>query len=51
MRVKITLRCDADDCGKSSYSTTKNKRTTTQRIQIRKYCKFCRKSVVFKETK
>ncbi|NBV82894.1 50S ribosomal protein L33 [bacterium] len=51
MRVKITLRCDIENCGRSTYSTTKNKRTTTQRIQLKKYCKACRKTVVFKETK
>ncbi|NBV41332.1 50S ribosomal protein L33 [bacterium] len=51
MRIIITLRCDEENCGRSSYTTTKNKRTTTQRIQLKKYCKSCRKTVTFKETK
>ena len=58
MRVIITLRCDEPgcggssySCGGSSYSTTKNKRNTSERIQLKKYCKRCKKIASFKETK
>lgn len=50
MRVIITLRCDESGCG-GSYSTTKNKRNTSERIQLKKYCKGCKKIASFKETK
>ncbi|NDD67266.1 50S ribosomal protein L33 [bacterium] len=50
MRVIITLRCEQEKCG-HSYTTSKNKRTTNQRIQLRKYCKCCRGQQLFKETK
>ena len=51
MRVIVTLRCDEPGCGGGSYSTTKNKRNTSERIQLKKYCKRCKKIASFKETK
>ncbi len=33
------------------YSTTKNKRNTTQRLELRKYDPIVRKHVLYKETK
>ena len=39
-RVKITLRCS--ECKQRNYNTTKNKRNTTVRLDLYKYCPFCR---------
>ena len=45
----ITLACT--ECKRRNYSTTKNKKTMTERLEIKKYCKFCQKHTVHKETK
>lgn len=49
MRVQITLACG--ECKRRNYITTKNKRTTPDRIELSKYCKFCQKHTDHKETK
>ena len=48
-RVKITLRCS--ECKQRNYNTNKNKRNTTERLELNKYCPFCRKHTVHNETK
>ncbi len=45
----ITLACA--DCKRKNYSTTKNKKTMPDRLELKKFCKFCRKHTVHKETK
>ena len=42
-RENITLEC--------TYTTTKNKRNNTDRLELKKYCKFCKKRTTHKETK
>jgi large subunit ribosomal protein L33 len=49
MRDKVTLRCD--DCKRRNYNTTKNKKTTTGKLEFSKYCRFCRKHTAHKETR
>jgi large subunit ribosomal protein L33 len=49
MRVKITLACT--ECKQRNYHTTKNKKTTPDRIELKKYCRFCKSSTNHKETK
>jgi large subunit ribosomal protein L33 len=49
MRDIITMACQ--DCKRRNYSTTKNKKKTTERIEMSKYCKFCRKHTPHKESK
>jgi len=49
MRDVITLQCP--DCKNRNYSTTKNKKKTTERLEKAKYCPFCRKHTAHKETK
>lgn len=49
MRVKITLACS--ECKQRNYDTTKNKKNDPDRIEINKYCRFCRKQTLHKETK
>ena len=48
-RVGITLACT--ECKQRNYQTTKNKKNDTERIEIKKYCKFCKKHTMHKETK
>ena len=49
MRDKILLECV--DCEKIRYASTKNKRTTPDRLELKKFCSFCRKHVLFREVK
>ena len=48
-RVKITLRCN--ECKQRNYNTMKNKKNTPDRIEMKKYCRFCRKHTTHSETK
>ena len=49
MRVKITLRCN--ECKQRNYNTVKNKKNDPDRLEMNKYCPFCRKHTVHTETK
>ncbi|NLX61831.1 MAG: 50S ribosomal protein L33 [Tissierellia bacterium] len=49
MRDRITLECT--ECKQRNYVSTKNKRNTTERLELKKYCKFCKTHTVHKETK
>ena len=49
MRDLISLACTA--CKRRNYSTTKNRKKTTERIELSKYCRFCRKHTAHKEQK
>jgi len=49
MREIVTLRCE--ECKRRNYSTTRNKKTQQEKLQVNKYCKFCRKHTAHKEIK
>ncbi len=49
MRVKITLACS--ECKQRNYDSMKNKKNDPDRLEMRKYCRFCRKHTDHKETK
>ena len=49
MRTRITLSCT--ECKQRNYNTTKDKKTHPERLEMKKYCRFCRKHTVHKETK
>ncbi|MFH1146140.1 MAG: 50S ribosomal protein L33 [Pseudomonadota bacterium] len=49
MREIVTLGCTV--CKQRNYSTTKNKRTTPEKLEFKKYCRFCRTHTVHKESK
>ena len=48
-REIITFQCA--ECKRKNYNKTKNKKTTTDRLEMKKYCPFCRKHQVHKEIK
>jgi large subunit ribosomal protein L33 len=48
-RVIVTLECK--DCKERNYTTTKNKRTTPDKLEFSKYCARCRKHTAHRETK
>ncbi|MBE9153496.1 50S ribosomal protein L33 [Cyanobium sp. LEGE 06143] len=58
VRIVITLECT--ECrsnpakrspGVSRYTTEKNRRNTTERMELKKFCPHCNKSTVHKEIK
>ncbi|MGQ9746121.1 MAG: 50S ribosomal protein L33 [Dissulfurimicrobium sp.] len=49
MREIITLACT--ECKRRNYTTTKNKRTTPDKLQLKKYCRFDKRHTLHKETK
>jgi large subunit ribosomal protein L33 len=48
-REIITLACT--DCKRRNYTTTKNKRTKTERLELKKFCRAERKHTMHRETK
>ena len=49
MRDIVTMACT--ECKRRNYSTTKNKKKTTERLEFSKFCRFCRKHTAHKESK
>lgn len=49
MRDRITLACT--ECKQRNYTSNKNKNNTRDRVELSKYCKFCKKHTLHKETK
>ncbi len=49
MRVKVTLACT--ECKQRNYNTMKNKKNTPDRLEMNKYCPFCKKHTLHRETK
>ena len=45
----VTLSCT--ECKRRNYTSTRNKKKTTDRLELKKYCRFCRVHTVHRETK
>lgn len=45
----LTLECTV--CKNRNYTTSKNKKNNPERLEMNKYCPFCKKRTVHKETK
>ncbi|QNP28931.1 50S ribosomal protein L33 [Cylindrospermopsis curvispora] len=57
-RIIVTLECtecrtnlDKRSPGVSRYTSTKNRRNTTNRLELKKFCPHCNKHTVHKEIK
>jgi large subunit ribosomal protein L33 len=48
-RELVTLACT--ECKRRNYTTTRNKKVTTDRLEIKKFCRFDRKRTVHKEVR
>jgi large subunit ribosomal protein L33 len=48
-REIVTLQCT--ECKDRNYSKTKNRKTTTERLEFAKFCRKCRKHTSHKEVK
>lgn len=49
MRVIATMECT--NCKRRNYMTTKNRRTTTARLELKKYCRWCKGHTLHRETR
>jgi len=49
MRNAVTLACT--ECKQRNYQTNKNKKNDPDRLELSKFCKFCKKQTPHKETK
>ncbi len=49
MRDNVLLKCTV--CGNENYETERNKKTHPDRMELKKYCKHCRKMTTHKEKK
>jgi len=49
MRTLVTLACE--ECKRRNYTTKKNKMNNPERIEFKKYCKWCKTHTVHKETR
>ncbi|GIP41513.1 50S ribosomal protein L33 [Paenibacillus sp. J31TS4] len=49
MRVIITLACL--NCKQRNYTSNKNKRNNPDRMEMKKYCKFCNEQTLHRETR
>jgi large subunit ribosomal protein L33 len=45
----ITLQCG--DCKRRNYTTSKNKKNDPDRLELKKYCRWCRRHTAHRETK
>ena len=48
-REIITMQCG--ECKERNYSKTKNRKTTPDRLELKKFCRRCRKHTPHKEVK
>ncbi len=48
-RVKVVLACT--ECKQRNYDTFKNSKNTTDRLERHKYCRFCKKHTLHRESK
>jgi len=49
MRELVILECTT--CKHRNYTTTKNKKKHSGRVEFKKYCRFCNKHTTHKETR
>ncbi len=48
-REMITMQCS--ECKEKNYTSTKNRKTTPDRLELKKFCPRCRKHQAHKEAK
>ena len=49
VRTRITLACT--ECKQRNYNMTKDKKAHPDRMETNKYCRFCKRHTMHKETK
>ncbi|MDD2646686.1 MAG: 50S ribosomal protein L33 [Patescibacteria group bacterium] len=51
MSQENLIKLECTGCHRLNYFSTKNKKNVKERLQLKKYCRSCRKHIVHKETK
>jgi large subunit ribosomal protein L33 len=49
--VRDIIQLSCQTCKRRNYSTTKNKKATTDKLERKKFCRFCRSHTVHREAK
>jgi large subunit ribosomal protein L33 len=49
VRIAVTLACE--ECKRRNYQTNKSRRNTPDRVELRKYCRWCGRHTPHKETR
>jgi large subunit ribosomal protein L33 len=49
MREIITLQCS--ECKRRNYTGYRNKKIQKDKVELKKYCKFCKKHTIHKEVR
>ena len=49
VRIAVTLACE--DCKRRNYQTNKSRRNSPDRIELRKFCRWCGQHTAHKETR
>ncbi len=49
MRELVTLACS--ECKRRNYTSTRDKKKNKEKLELRKYCPYCRKHTIHKEVK
>ena len=50
-RIIITLECTECRKNEKKRSSTKNRRNTSEKLELSKHCRYCNKHTIHKETK
>ncbi len=48
-RIMVVLACQ--ECKRRNYNTQKNRQHNTERLELKKYCRWCRTTRSHRETK
>ena len=51
MSQEILIKLACSTCKRINYWSSKNKKLVTKKIELKKYCKWCKKQVKHKEIK
>ena len=51
MKKENIAKLQCQDCKRTNYYTHKNKKKVERKLELKKYCPWCRKHTLHKETK
>jgi len=51
MSQENLIKLECTECKRTNYYSQKNKKIIKERLELNKYCKFCKKHTKHKETK
>ena len=51
MAIKRAIRLQCSECYRKNYLSRKNQKANPDKLELKKYCKWCKKATIHKETK